>query len=88
MTELELGAEAKAFSERNTEEQSDDPPVGTSIDDRLPSETGDPIYTPENLVRGQRSQGYISRDELTESALDVRLGIEETHYKIKPIASG
>ena len=33
MTELGSESEAKAFSERNTEEQSDAPPVGTSIDD-------------------------------------------------------
>ena len=33
MTELSSEPEAKAFSERNTEEQSDAPPVGTSIDD-------------------------------------------------------
>ena len=33
MTESGVEPEAKVFSERNTEEQSDIPPVGTSIDD-------------------------------------------------------
>ena len=42
---------------------------------RLPNETGDQIYSPEDLVRGQPFQGYISRDELDESALDAGLGL-------------
>ena len=35
------------------------------------------MATPENLVHGQRPQGYISRDELTESALDDELELQK-----------
>ena len=46
-----------------------------------PNQKQEQIATSENLAHRQRFQGYISRDELTESALDAEWEFWETHDK-------
>ena len=80
--------EAKAFSEFNNEEQSDTSPVGTTHDDEPKNQKLHQTATTENLVQGRSSQGYISRDELTESALDADLGLSETRDRVNLVPIG
>ena len=88
VTGLGVGSETKAVNEFNNEGPSDTSPVGTTHDDEPKNQKLHQTATTENLAQERSSQGYISRDELTESASDADLGLSETHDKGNPDANG